>query len=65
MNITSEDLAVIRSFYISAQGRAAIAGRGDITMSREMHALICRLTKEETNIPSDPHYATQNGGCTG
>lgn len=41
------------------------AGRGDITMSREMHALICRLTREETNVPSDPHYATQNGGCTG
>ena len=65
MNITSEDLAVIRGFYISAVARANISGHGEITNLHEMHALICRLTKEETNVPSDPHYATQNGGCTG
>lgn len=61
LTFTSDDLAVLRSFYIRAVSRGM-----DLQTLMPMFRLICRLTDEEnTTSSSASNYATQNGGVTG
>lgn len=61
LTFTSDDLAIMRSFYIRAVSRGM-----DLQALTPMFKLIIRLTDEENATAlSDPNYATQNGGVTG
>lgn len=61
LTFTTDDLAIMRSFYIRAVSRGM-----DLQALTPLFNLICRLTEEESaTAPSDPNYATQNGGVTG
>lgn len=61
LTFTTDDFAVIRLFFIRAASRGM-----HVEECVPMHNLLCRLAEEvKASAPSDPNYATQNGGVTG
>lgn len=61
LTFTTDNLAILRSFYIRAVSRGM-----DLQALTPMLHLIIRLTDEENATAlSELNYATQNGGVTG